>query len=78
MVLGRVHMPALLAPPPTLTLSGLLALLPMVLMLALAVLDPAPMRLLFTTPMGWAILGLLVALEATGFLLIRRIVSIDL
>ena len=60
-------------------LQGLIiGLLPMVLMFALAVLDPAPMRLLFTTPMGWAILGLVVALEATGFLLIRRIVSIDL
>ena len=60
-------------------LQGLIiGLLPLVLMLALAVLDPAPMRLLFTTPIGWAILGLLVALEATGFLLIRRIVSIDL
>ena len=60
-------------------LQGLIiGLLPLLLMLALAVMDPAPMRLLFTTPMGWAILGLIAALEATGFLLIRRIVSIDL
>ena len=56
----------------------IIGLLPLVLMLALTVLDPAPMRLLFRTAAGWATLGVIAALEVAGFLLIRRIVSIDL
>jgi Flp pilus assembly protein TadB len=33
--------------------------------------------MLFTTPAGWAALGVMVLLETMGFVLIRRIVAID-
>lgn len=51
--------------------------LPLLLMAVFAVMDGPAMRLLWTTPQGWAALVLLVALELTGFLMIRRIVRID-
>jgi tight adherence protein B len=67
----------------TLTAQGklqgaIIGLLPLILMLALTILDPQPMRLLFGTAAGWATLGVIAALEVAGFLLIRRIVRIDL
>jgi Flp pilus assembly protein TadB len=46
-------------------------------MAALAVMDPAPLRVLFSTVPGWLALGLIGLLEAVGFYLIRRIVRID-
>ncbi len=52
-------------------------LLPLALMWVLAGLEPEAMRPLFTTPIGWAVLGVIAALELVGFLLIRKIVSID-
>lgn len=51
--------------------------LPIALMLALTALDPASMRPLFTTAGGWIVLGCIAVLETTGWLLIRRIVAID-
>ncbi len=60
-------------------LQGLIiGLLPVLLMLALAVIDPGPMGWLFRTQGGWATLAVISTLEACGFLLIRRIVRIDL
>jgi len=51
--------------------------LPIALMLALTALDPRSMRPLFVTPAGWAVLGGIALLEGTGWLLIRRVVAID-
>jgi tight adherence protein B len=59
-------------------LQGLIVgLLPLGLMAALGVMDPAPLRMLFSTWPGWLALGLIGLLEAVGFYLIRRIVRID-
>ncbi|ANN69535.1 type II secretion system F family protein [Bordetella bronchialis] len=41
-------------------------------------LDPASMAPLWHTPAGWAVLGIVVALEAAGVIWIRRIVNIDI
>lgn len=51
--------------------------LPVALLFALTALDPASMRPLFATPAGWLVLGGIVLLEVTGWLLIRRVVAID-
>lgn len=51
--------------------------LPFALMLAMYALDEASMRPLFTTAPGLMVLGGIVVLDITGWLLIRRIVSID-
>ena len=56
----------------------IVALLPPFLMLALLWLQPETMRLLFTTPVGWATLGAIGVLECIGYLLIRRIVRIEI
>lgn len=39
--------------------------------------DPEMMQPLFTTPIGWAILGGVVALMAAGYIVITKIVAID-
>lgn len=51
--------------------------LPLLLMLALTVMDAEAMRLLWTRPAGWAALALILCLEVCGFVMIRRIVRID-
>ena len=51
--------------------------LPLLLLLVLYVMEPEAMRALHTTWQGWCALGLLALLEFTGFLLIRRIVRIN-
>ncbi len=51
--------------------------LPLLLMLALYAMEGDTMRVLHTTVQGWAALVVIAALEFTGFLLIRRIVRID-
>lgn len=59
-------------------LQGLIVgLMPLGLMGVLSVMDPAPMRLLFSTPAGWCALLLIAVLETMGWYLIRRIVRID-
>lgn len=55
----------------------IVGVLPLVLMAALAWIDPVAIRRLFTTPSGWAALALIALLETGGWLLIRRIVRID-
>jgi tight adherence protein B len=55
----------------------IVGLLPIGLMVVLTWMDPAPMKLLWVTPSGWAALALIAVLEGVGFYLIRRIVSID-
>jgi tight adherence protein B len=51
--------------------------LPLFLLLVLTAMDGEAMRLLWTRPGGWAALGVIAALEICGFILIRRIVRID-
>jgi tight adherence protein B len=54
------------------------AALPVVVLLSLHWLQPETMRLMWSTPIGWATAGVIVVLEIVGFLLIRRIVRIDI
>ncbi|MGB3288670.1 MAG: type II secretion system F family protein [Burkholderiaceae bacterium] len=72
-LLGRVH---------ALTSQGrlqawIMAGLPAVLALALHYLDPDTMAVLWQTPLGWSMLGVIVLLEAAGIFFILRIVSIQ-
>jgi tight adherence protein B len=53
------------------------AALPVVVLLSLHWLQPETMPLMWSTPIGWATAGVIVVLELVGFLLIRRIVRID-
>lgn len=52
--------------------------LPLLLMAALYFMEPEAMRVLHTTWQGWAALTLIAILELAGFLMIRRIVSIEI
>lgn len=52
--------------------------LPVGLMLVLNVIDPESMQFLWGTPLGWAVLAIIVVLEVAGAWMIRKIVSIDI
>ena len=52
--------------------------LPLFLLAVLNRLEPEIMGLLWTTPMGWAVLAVVAVLEIAGVLLIRRIIRIDI
>lgn len=52
--------------------------LPILLAVALDQLEPDTMALLWHTPVGWAVVAVVVVLEVAGVLLIRRIVDIDI
>ena len=51
--------------------------MPLLLLLVLSRLEADTMRLLWTTPTGMAVCGLIVVLEVCGVLMIRRIATID-
>ncbi len=51
--------------------------LPLFLIAALAVVDPGSWQHFVGSPLGWVAMGLIAILEVTGFLLIRRIVAIE-
>lgn len=51
--------------------------LPLLLLVVLYAMEPDAMRVLHTTWQGWTALGLIAALELSGFILIRRIVRIE-
>mgnify|MGYP001185117252 FL=1 len=51
--------------------------LPLLLGLVLCFMEPEAMKSMIVTPVGWGAIALLVVLEAAGFLMIRRIVDID-
>ncbi len=57
--------------------AWVMAALPLLLALVLDYLDPDAMALLWHTPMGWAVMAVVLLLETGGMLLIRRIVAID-
>ncbi|TAL83191.1 MAG: pilus assembly protein [Candidimonas sp.] len=76
---ARLH---LLAKVDALTSQGrlqawVMSCLPFALMLVLEYIDPDSMAYLWNTPAGWAVLSIVVSLELTGALFIRRIVGID-
>jgi tight adherence protein B len=52
--------------------------LPVLLALVLNRLEPEAMAVLWSTPMGWTVLAVVLLLETTGVLMIRRIVNIDI
>ncbi|NLF53651.1 MAG: pilus assembly protein [Thauera phenolivorans] len=52
-------------------------LLPALLLLVLGRMEPEAMAVMWSTPMGWATLGVIAVLEACGVMLILRIVAID-
>ncbi len=51
--------------------------LPVVLGIILYFMEPDSMILLFTTPTGWAVLAVIVVMEALGYFAIRKITTID-
>ncbi|HEY9279402.1 MAG TPA: type II secretion system F family protein [Eoetvoesiella sp.] len=57
--------------------AWVMASLPFALALVLEQLDPDSMALLWHTPMGWVVIGVIVGLELVGVMFIRRIVNID-
>jgi tight adherence protein B len=59
-------------------LQGLImGALPLFLAAVLGAMEPQLMARLFSEPAGWAVCGLVFVLEAVGFVLIRRIVNIE-
>lgn len=54
-----------------------IALMPVAAFIILYLLDPALMEPLVTTGTGWCALGVVAVLETLGFLIIRKIVSIE-
>lgn len=60
------------------TMQGyVMTALPIFLGVLLYFLEPAAMAKLFTTPMGWGVVALVLVMETLGYLFIRRVVSID-
>ncbi len=57
--------------------AWIVGLLPAVLFLALAKLEPQAMGMLWTTRIGWATVAIVALMEFFGMLLIRKIVTID-
>lgn len=57
--------------------AWVMACLPIVLGVVLNQLDPDSMQVLWQTPLGWTVLGVIAGLELTGILFIRRIVDIQ-
>ncbi len=51
--------------------------LPILLGVLLYFMEPVAMAKLFTTTIGWAVLGVIVAMEVVGYIFIRKITSID-
>jgi tight adherence protein B len=54
-----------------------MGVLPLLLGVALWFLEPEQMRKLFTEPLGWLTLGGVALLQTGGFLLLRKIVRIE-
>lgn len=77
---ARLHMQARIQ---ALTSQGrlqawLMAAMPPILAMVLHYLDPDAMQQLWSTPVGWASLAVIVVLETVGILLVRRIVTIQI
>jgi tight adherence protein B len=66
----------------TLTTQGrfsgtILSFLPVGLYIVLYLIAPDRMGVLFTSPLGWVLIGVSAAMITTGSLIVRRIVSLD-
>jgi tight adherence protein B len=57
--------------------AWVMACLPFALVLVLERLDPDAMALLWQTPLGWSVIGIVACLELIGVMFIRRIVNIE-
>lgn len=57
--------------------AWVVGLLPVLLMLILNYMEPEAMGLLWHSPVGWAVLGVLAILEFLGVFVIRKIIAID-
>lgn len=57
--------------------ARIVGLLPVALLVVMTRMEPRAMGLMYTTPQGWATLGVLAVLEVVGALLLRRVVRID-
>ena len=57
--------------------ARIVGLLPLALLVVMTRMEPQAMRLMYTTPQGWAALLVLAVLELSGMLLLRRLVRID-
>ncbi|MFT3904964.1 MAG: type II secretion system F family protein [Steroidobacteraceae bacterium] len=57
--------------------ARIVGLLPLVLMWVMLLMEPRAMHKMFETPAGLAVLGVLITLELSGFLLLRRVLRID-
>jgi len=73
MMEGKIH---------SLTAQGklqgmVMTFLPVVLAVILYFMEPDAMSLLFTTPTGWTVLGVVVVMEALGYFAISKITTID-
>ncbi|RCL44969.1 MAG: secretion system protein F [Candidatus Thioglobus sp.] len=51
--------------------------LPILLGVLLFFMEPVAMAKLFTTTIGWGVLGVIIAMEVVGYIFIRKITSID-
>ncbi len=57
--------------------ARIVGLLPLALLVVMTRMEPQAMRLMYTTPQGWAALLVLAVLEISGTLLLRRLVRIE-
>lgn len=57
--------------------ARIVGVLPLLLMGVMLLMEPRAMHKMFDTPAGLAVLGLLCALEIAGFLLLRKVLRID-
>jgi tight adherence protein B len=57
--------------------GSIVSALPVLIVIALSAIQPAAISALFATPLGWCTLLVVAMLELVGWLLIRRIVRID-
>jgi len=60
-------------------MSGkVIALLPFVVLIMFSILNPEYMEPMYTTPFGYALLGLSAVLEITGFIMIKKITKVEM
>jgi tight adherence protein B len=57
--------------------GAIVGALPLLVALALYAMEPASMSRLFTTAIGWLVVGVVATLELAGWALIRKVVRID-